>query len=200
VAIYHNNVPGILPSGEQFDFGFFSISDSLDTAVGGLDAFYVELAGNADFKKHFKTTTVFSEGKVSEIVEATGRVDQVALAGTAFAGSATAEPLPPQISACVSVNTAILSRRTRGRFYLPAGIIDDVTAAGRMESACQTDLVEALAEAFMAMSGADTVLAVYSRTAHNVTPAINIGIGDVWDTMRTRRDKLVEVRSVVSVV
>lgn len=194
MAIFQTTVPVTLPSGELADFGFFGIGVDLASAVGAVDAWYVSLAGDTAFKGIYDSATTFGTGKVSEINEATGAVITSMAAGTAFSGTGIDSPLPPQVAVCVSVNTAIISARTRGRFYLPAPMVNQVTAAGRLSSGCQTAILEAMSAAFVIMNTNTLTLGVYSRTGRNIEPTTTIDVGDVYDTVRTRRDKLVELR------
>lgn len=194
MPLFLTTVPVTLPSGELADFSFWGQATDLSLAVSGVDAWYVALAGDITFKSHFTADTSFGAAKVSEVGVADGKVITSSLAGTAFAGTSISPPLPPQVAVVCSINTAILSRTTRGRFYLPAPDTSSVTTTGRITSGTQTALLESLSEAFVDMAGQGLALCVYSRKERSVQAATTIDVGDVFDTMRTRRDKLVELR------
>lgn len=188
-----------LPSGEVADFGFWMTATTIELAVAAVDAWYVTLAGDAAWKALFQSGTIFGEAKVSEIFADTGAVITTAMAGTSYNGSGGGDSLPPQVALCVTVNTAIISRTTRGRFYLPPLLASNTTASGRVYPAAQATAVGSLAAAFTVLNGTDGTLIVWSRKLHEATDATSLSVGDVYDTMRTRRDKLVEVRSTLPV-
>jgi hypothetical protein len=197
--LYQTTVPCVLPSGESADFSWWMTAADDAGAVAAVDAYYVSLAGNATFKALYTTSTQFSQAKVSRVDMASGIVDFTLMAGTAFTGLATSSPLPPQVATAVTLNTAIVSRRTRGRYYLPAPITAASTTLGRILSGDQTTIANAIAAAHHVANAAGTALVVYSRAGRSVQDVTTIAVGDVFDTIRTRRDKLIEVYANVSV-
>ncbi len=194
MSLYQVTTPVGLPSGELADFSHWLNAASMSAAQACVEAYHTSLAGSSDFLELFTTTTTFGESKVSEINQVTGIVVTSATAGTAFAGTATAEPLPPQVAVVVTLLTNILSRSTRGRYYLPAFTVDTVDSGGRIELAAQDACVTAIAAAHQAEVDASCTVTVYSRTLRSTENVTTISVGNVFDTMRTRRDKLVEVR------
>jgi hypothetical protein len=199
MPLYQVTVPVVLPSGEAADFTHWLDASDDATAVAAVDAYYVNLAGNATFKALYTTSTQFSQAKVSRVDMTTGAVLFTLMAGTAFTGLATSSPLPPQVAVAVTLNTAIVSRRTRGRYYLPPPITAASTALGRLLSGDQTAIANAIAAAHTVEGTAGAALVVYSRAGRSVEPCTTIAVGDVFDTIRTRRDKLVEVYANVAV-
>jgi hypothetical protein len=193
--------PGVLPSGEQFDYGFWvantggvDISQTDATAAG--NAWNTSLAAQATFRALFTTTTQFSSTKASIYNTATGTIISSAPGGIQFTGSATSQPLPPQISTCVTLRTQFAGRSFRGRFYLPPGITANMQSNGRMLGTTITGLLTNLNTAALAMQSAvpNCSIGVYSRALHAWNKGTFFDIGDVFDTQRRRRDKLVESR------
>lgn len=194
MALFQVVTPVGLPSGEIADFSHWINAADLATAVACVIAWQGFLSTSAGFRGEFPALTAFGTSKVSEIDQATGTVITSAPAGTAFAGSGLGNALPPQIAVVVTLNTAILSRSTRGRYYLPATISGSVTSVGRLATTDQAALLTALTTAHSNEIAAGCTLTVYSRTHRTVENVTDISIGNVFDTQRRRRDKLVEVR------
>lgn len=196
--IYRVDVPTLLPSGEQAIWSHWiqSADDTLelDGAVSDADAFMTSLAGNDDFGAYFSSTMTFGPVKVSQVTLATGVVVATLNGTVSFDGGNIEGPLPPQCSAVVSLLTPLAGASHRGRYYLPSPYAGSVLASGRFRGSSLDDVVAALVlahnEEVTAVGEANLV--VYSRTLHTATPVQYLRIGDVVDTQRRRRDKLIE--------
>jgi hypothetical protein len=197
--------PGSLPSGEIFQYAFHVVH--ADASPMGLSD--VVAAANA-FQNALKTggtpiTSLYSPSTVwalpicevlasgSNHVEARG-FGTVSMVGTAAGGSTV---LPPGVAIAVTLRTHGSGPKFRGRFYLPPPYTTAVGTTGRMTSAAFTTLTSALANAFTVLNGlSPSVLpAIYHRTDHTVDPCQRGDVGDVFDSQRTRRDKLIEARN-----
>lgn len=113
-------------------------------------------------------------------------------------GTNASECLPPQCSCCVSLTTALPQKKGRGRFYLPAFGVDQI-AGGRIIAAATASVKNAAQALIQSLNGAGYTVVIYhrsDRTHDNVTGG---NVGNVFDTQRRRRNKLVEVRSSFSV-
>jgi len=117
--------------------------------------------------------------------------DDVSLPGVATTGL-----MPPQVTAVASLRTATATRAGRGRFYMPPFDKGTVTAAtGRLSAGSVTVAVSAV-DALMTSLIADSLTPViYHRTSFTTTNITQFDVGDVFDTQRRRRDKLVEART-----
>jgi len=191
----------ILPSGEEALFSlWFGAVNALQDITQGLtimEAFHSGLSADSTFTLQYDENTIFSGYRVASIDISTGATIVAAVGGSPFAGSAlTGVPLPPQVATAVTVRTALAGRSDRGRFYLPPVVTDDVGDTGRIGGTTPLTLVTAVGTAIDAANtaGVDSSLVVYSRKLHDTHFAIRIEVGDVFDTQRRRRDKLVETR------
>lgn len=125
-------------------------------------------------------------------------------AWTGGGASGTAPSKTFQTSTVISLRSNVPGSRGRGRLYWPA--LGAVLTAGTLrlgnptttsvatDSAAYLDLIEtALKNAFHpAPDLIDFHLAVYSPTTNSKTDVTRIEVGDILDTQRRRRDKVVE--------
>jgi hypothetical protein len=109
------------------------------------------------------------------------------LPGTSTAG------LPYQLSICVSLSTVVATREGRGRFYLPPFTAATIAAA-RLSTAAQTTVQTSVNAMFAALTGASTTPVIYGRTSFLALQITGGSVGDVFDTQRRRRNKLIESR------
>jgi hypothetical protein len=119
-------------------------------------------------------------------------------------GNGSSDILPPQIAIVASHRTAQTGRRGQGRQYRPAVDQNSVTAGGRLSSAAQAATVAshvaALESAKLTIADATVVRpAVITNTGTAAAPDLSryavinsVRVGDVLDTQRRRRNKLVE--------
>lgn len=196
--IYRVDVPTLLPSGEQAIWSHWLESPGdeteLDGAVSAADDFMTSLSTNDDFGAFFSASITFGPVKVSEVTKATGVVVATLNGTVSFPGGNIEGPLPPQCSAVVSLGTLLAGASHRGRYYLPSPYAGSVVASGRFRGDDLDNLVAALVLAHTEESSAlgEPILVVYSRKLHSTTAVQYLRIGDVVDTQRRRRDKLIE--------
>lgn len=193
--------PGILPTGEVFDYSFWLAESAgtdlpLSVAQDAANNWNTSLSVNASFRALYSTTTTFSSAKAYIVESTTGKVVQSGVGGSQFTGSAATASFPPQLAVCVTIRTALAGASYRGRFYLPAPLTAEGTTTGRITGAAVTTLVTAMNQAATAITSTDTGVhvGVYSRVHHVFTAGTFFDIGDVFDTQRRRRDKLAESR------
>lgn len=135
---------------------------------------------------------------------ATGRLEAVGAGARATAQPGTSGANKPfQVSAVISLRTAVPGRRGRGRMYWPALGIPITTSGLRVQ---QTDIDAKLAavKGLLVSTGGRLqtafgdiphVLAVYSKVGAMETEVNALEMGDVLDVQRRRRDKAVENRT-----
>lgn len=102
--------------------------------------------------------------------------------------------MPFQCAPVVSLRTATLSRAGRGRFYAPSLAVDQI-AQGRMVAGAQTALADSALAMLQAVEAAGLAVVIYHRGAGTTTPVVSLDVGDVIDTQRRRRNKLIEART-----
>lgn len=112
-------------------------------------------------------------------------------------GANSSNVVPQQTLAVTTLTAEARGRASKGRFYLPA-CYRAVTSTGLISSA-DADAIESVARTWLlAINGTAQVssVAVMSKlgegTTHNITA---VGVGRVFDTMRSRRRSLPETRT-----
>ena len=113
-------------------------------------------------------------------------------------GTDASGPLPPQCSVVVSLRTALFNKSGRGRFYLPV-FGSDVLAAGRLPATAKTQVATAAQKMIQSLNGAGYTVVVYHRSTRTHDNVTQVNVGDVYDTQRRRRNKLIEARTTLSV-
>ena len=199
MPVFRHRATGRFGDGEQWTFGIYSEgSGSVDAAATAWDnavsAFFsTELAARIS-----DTVTTLSTSTAS-IDETTGRqITRRELTNTS-GGTSTSPSLPYQVTPVVSLRTALATRAGRGRFYVPSLAVDQV-ADGRMLPDAQSDLADSAVAMMDALGTGGLVPVIFHRTGSpgvpqfSTTQVIMIDVGDVLDTQRRRRNKLVESR------
>ena len=149
-------------------------------------------------KQLIPTTSGIDVTSATEIDPLTGKnLGQVVTTQTLVGTDATG-PVPPQCAVVVSLRTALFNKAGRGRFYLPAFSTDKV-AAGRILTAARDSAAVASQKMIQSLNGAGYTVVVYHRSTKTHDNVVQISVGDVFDTQRRRRDKLIEVRNTLSV-
>jgi hypothetical protein len=198
---------GSLPSGESFIYAFYVQRDdagsmSIADLVAAADAWQNALkTGGTPIVTVYHPGTVWSLIQADLIDISSGHATErgfgtVSMLGTASSGVA---PLPPGVSVAVTIRSTTAGPTGRGRFYLPAPNTGTCSPTGRLSTAALATISGAIANGCTALAGLTNAMTpcVYSRTHRLVHPGSKGDVGDVFDSMRTRRDKLVESRSPV---
>lgn len=103
---------------------------------------------------------------------------------------------PPQCAAVFTLLTGSAGRRNRGRFYWPwlsSGMNTDLTGTVPGGTATEAAALLNLMATLGSVGTVELTPAVYSRAGDTLTPVSSIRVGNIHDTQRRRRDKLVEV-------
>lgn len=204
---------GSLPGGEEWSMG-------LRTAVGTVAE--ADLQEYADFARSaFENFWTFSGQVASQnppaVTFAKVIARQLSAAGltlyqaesiptTPVVGVGANQTAPNQTSSVISLVTPLSGRRFRGRIYVPCLIPGVLPTNGRWGSSAVTNLSLAGAYLVRALSDpttADPVPSPIPATIFRIvvqsqigagaaTPVTSVKVGDVLDTQRRRRDKLVE--------
>jgi len=197
MALYRMVASGTTP-GESWSFtlhaeGSLSTADAA-TAFG--DALTAAWAGGMD-----DVTTADVDctlASVAALDPATdGQLTRVEVV-LALTGVAAGEMLPYQCATVISLLTDSATRHGRGRFYLPplaTGTVD----GGLISAATITSLDTAWTAFFDSLNTDGLNPVVRNRTGHISTPVTSARVGNVFDTQRRRRNKLVEVYTAIAV-
>ena len=132
-------------------------------------------------------------------VDAAGRATEqaeAAFAANGVKGTGTGS-LPPQVALCVTLQTRRPGRSGRGRLYLGALAGTMLTTSGRLPTTDRTPFADGLGGFYTRLrdnpNAPDVVRpVVVSPTLTDSFKITGIAIGDVYDTMRSRRSELVE--------
>jgi hypothetical protein len=192
-------------AGETFTFTLHAFN-AAGTVAGAAAAWHTALGllwnGVApptdSIKQNIPTTSSITSSSATEIDALTGKNLGQVITAEALVGTDATGPVPPQCCVVVSLRTAVFNKSGRGRFYLPAISTDKLTA-GRITGTVVTQIVTASQKMIQSLNGAGYTVCVYHRGPRTHDNVVTINVGDVMDTQRRRRDKLVEVRTSLSV-
>jgi hypothetical protein len=197
MALYRMVASGTTP-GESFSFtlhaeGSLSTGDAATAFGDALTAAWG--AGMDDITTPEVDLTLASVATLDPATDGQITRAEVVLALT---GVNAGEMLPFQCATVISLLTASATRHGRGRFYLPPLAVDTVTN-GRTNAATITILDTAWTAFFDSLNTDGVSPVVRNRTGHISTAVTSARVGDVIDTQRRRRNKLVEVYTVIAV-
>lgn len=120
---------------------------------------------------------------------------------TPTGGNLAGNLMPGEVAAVISLRTALAGRRTRGRMYMPTPSYTLLDANSRWTSGMCTGFTTAAAALLAPLVvGAETFSAVVaSATGSLLTPVTQVACGNVPDSQRRRRDRLIEAYTTHSV-
>lgn len=197
MALYRLVASGTTP-GESFSFtmhadGVLSTGDAAQAFADALTACWT--AGMDGLTTAEVDVTLASAASIDPGTDGQITRAEVVLALT---GTDVGEMLPFQCATVISLLTASATRSGRGRFYLPplaVSVLDD----GRISGASLAVLDTAWTAFFDSLNTDGLSPVVRNRTAHVSTAVTGARVGDVIDTQRRRRNKLVEARLDIAV-
>ena len=197
MALYRMVASGTTP-GEQWSFtlhaeGNLSTADAATAFGDALTACWG--AGMDDLTTPEVDLTLASVAALDPATD--GQLTRVEVV-LALTGVAAGEMLPYQCATVISLLTDSATRHGRGRFYLPplaTGTVD----GGLISAAAITSLDTAWTAFFDSLNTDGLNPVVRNRTGHISTPVTGARVGNVFDTQRRRRNKLVEVYTAIAV-
>lgn len=200
MAIYRITYTGTLP-GESFAFGVH-VDGSGGDSTGAQAAAAVAMGdfwndGTDGIKGLFSTDIEIVGCHAAELDGLTGKQIDAAEGTLALTGTSVADMLPHEVAVAVTLRGAAPVRKNRGRFYLPPPAVSTITN-GRLSSATYTLIANGAALFVNTLQGAGFTPVVYHADKTG-TPVVLVGCGDVPDSQRRRRNKLIEVRVEVGV-
>ena len=204
MGIYRCAAIGHTP-GESFSFGVYfdgGISVELaaaNTAWAAAVALLYSTNGPGGHPLTFYTHTSvgIDDTTVASIDPATNKQISKMLTAAAIVGTNATASLPPQTTMAISLRTDLATRKGRGRFYLPPFATDALSGGRILADARDTALAGAVAMLDHMQAALLTPL-VWHKDDGTGTNVVRVDAGDVFDTQRRRRNKLVEARSSTS--
>lgn len=192
-------------AGETFTFTLHAFN-AAGTVAGAAAAWHTAIgllwngvATPADsIKQLIPTTSQLTQTSATEIDPLTGKNLGQVVTAEALVGTDATGPVPPQCAVVVSLRTALFNKSGRGRFYLPS-LATDKVAAGRILGTAVTQITTAAQKMVQSLNGAGYTVCVYHRKTKTHDNVVTVNVGDVFDTQRRRRDKLVEARTSLAV-
>ena len=193
MALYRHIASGTFP-GDSWSFTLHTLgSADLATAQtswsGAVSALWT---GALD--AYVATDVEVTEVSTASLTQATGGQISRLIDDVTLPGVATGETLPAQCALCISWGSSLATRAGQGRAYLPPLAVS-VMDAGRVSSAACTAIAAAAHDMVAALEGDGLNPVLYSRTTFLTTPITKGNVGNVIDTQRRRRNKLIEVRT-----
>lgn len=196
MALFHHTFSGTTP-GESWSFNIHTTgAGTLAAAQAGAVA-----AANALWTGHLDALVppevVLTEVSTASLNEATDKQISRLADDVSLAGASAGEMLPFQVALGVSWRTDLATRAGRGRIYLPP-LAASTVAEGRPDAATVTAVVAGIDAFWGALDTAGLQLVIRGKTSHVSTTVTGGNVGNVFDTQRRRRNKLIEIRTALT--
>jgi hypothetical protein len=140
----------------------------------------------------------YNEATAAEILgqEVTGELGPAAHVpfSPELSGSTGGNSLPSQTALVVSLTggTRPNGAPMKGRFYLPPPHAGTLTTDGTLATAHQAKVAAGVMRFINTLNSAGHKVSIWSRTYGTVNPVTSIRVGNKFDTVRSRRNKLPE--------
>jgi len=189
---------GTLPAGDTFSFGWHSLTaNSVDVSLLNATSWIENLWNGGGPPTGIKT--LYAVGvKVTKVrtyqLDAAAPFHAVAVRetdeGGALAGTAVDDSLPQDLSMLVTLRTNDVTRKGRGRFYLPAPTKVSSSATGEITAASQAVILNAGAFAWgvSALSGEHPV--VFNKLTGGTILIQRYGVGQTFNIQTRRIDRV----------
>lgn len=211
VTFHRVTYSGALASSEVFAFGWaFTDAANGDSAAQvtactqWLTDFLDTVTGGSSAKARFRTDVTWNKIRVASYFG--GNVTNSTEAAVSRAGTAASAGMPYEVAIAVSLNCgAVTEGPKRGRFYLPCpvtGFMDNGLGTFVITGGLDA-IIGGVNAAFDTFNTADRKVGVMRNVVNSTTfvnDAITVGVGNVPDSQRRRRNKQIEVRSSHTIV
>nr|CRY96197.1 hypothetical protein [uncultured prokaryote] len=193
-AHVHMVVSGTMAGGEVFAFGFDTAGAAgnqatLDDAVASTAAVLTTSgASQTTFKGLLTGPNSYTAVTGYSYSAGSSSASLVSKTAISVAGAATVAN-PYQVCVVASLITAVPSRRTRGRMYLPGQGITVSPTSGFFSGPTPQAIATAVGELITAQ-GVDISPVVISTVGDLATPVVSVRVDNKADTQRRRANKL----------
>jgi hypothetical protein len=199
MPLYQHRFIGILASGDQFSFSWWSDNSlTIDSSHGNAITWAETLWNGQDTLPGYATLcsadVSIQRITTGEISPLTGQQQTLRESNVDIAGTSEANALPADVAIVVSLRSPVANRTGRGRFYLPQPTTNALTAVGRLDETAQSTIVDALTAAWTQANAAGENPVIYSRTQRATREITSFNVGDLFDTQRRRENALTENR------
>jgi hypothetical protein len=199
MPLYQHRFIGILASGDQFSFSWWSNNSlTIDSSHGNAITWAETLWNGQDTLPGYATLcsadVSIQRITTGEISPLTGQQQTLRESNVDIAGTSTSNSLPADVAIVVSLRSPVANRTGRGRFYLPQPTTNALTAVGRLDETAQSTIVDALTAAWTQANAAGENPVIYSRTQRATREITSFNVGDLFDTQRRRENTLTENR------
>ena len=199
MPLYQHRFIGILASGDQFSFSWWSDNSlTIDSSHGNAITWAETLWNGQDTLPGYATLcsadVSIQRITTGEISPLTGQQQTLRESNVDIAGTSTSNALPADVAIVVSLRSPVANRTGRGRFYLPQPTTNALTAVGRLDETAQNTIVDALLAAWTQANAAGENPVIYSRTQRATREINSFNVGDLFDTQRRRENALTENR------
>lgn len=205
MTFYRLTAKGHLPQGEVFSFTLHCQNIGGTTSGAGaawhtaLGLLWNGVASPADSIKQCIPTSIGIDASVVDALDAlTGKNDEQLVTAETLVGTNATDPLVNQDAVVVSLRTAKATKAGRGRFYLPP-FGEDQTTAGLLLATPRGQVATAAQKMVQSLNGAGYTVGIFHRSSITQDAVVSVDVSNVVGTQRRRRDKIVPVRSSLSV-
>lgn len=193
MALYRHVASGTYPAGEVWSITLHTQGSPALPAAEAAFLAGINAAWTAGWNARYSTQMSVTGTATASLDPTTGKQISRVADVLALPGTAAGEPLPAQCALVVSLRTALATRSGRGRFYLPAMNVAVMTG-GHVAAASITATVAGAKALFDQLLGAGLQPVLLNSKTKATTVITSFDIGNIVDTQRRRRDKLVETR------
>lgn len=201
MALHRVVLSGGLALGDEWSSSFHCDVIGVSTVALTAGAVKDALEDNwSTIASSYYSGTTLNRISVYEIPITGGPATDQAEETVTLAGSSSSVPVPANVAVVATLLTGAPGRSRRGRMYWPAFQSSALDTTGRIEAPFPSNLATFLADTFGQINIAGTrTVGVYSRTNASISDVQAVSVGDVWDTMRSRRNAVTENRVSVNV-
>lgn len=199
MPLYRHVVSGTFYATEEWSFTLHTDSANDLATANTRMVTAVEAMWTGKLDADVSTGVIVTEVSTASLTVATGQQISRVIADVNLPGASATQSLPAQCATAISLTTPLATRAGRGRFYLPPLRVSAV-ASGRLAGGTIANIVTSIEAFFASLDGGTPLTPVlYSRTTHLTTNVTGANVGDVIDTQRRRRNKMIEMRTPITI-